>query len=357
MAVNLKATRFPNIYKSETGIFYVRCWLSGKLFKKRLDATSLKVAALEAVRKIEKMRKEVEISTPFDDAVDEWLNHEVKRPELRPRTVEAKRFQCSLVKGAFGDKPVNLITMEDVDRWWEDLSRLRKMAYGGQKERSRVGGDLSARTRNLALAAMSSVFKYQLARGLMRFNPAEHIRKIPSDSRRPVMPSVEDFKRIITEIRRVKNDSESADVLEWMAYSGMRIGEVRLMKWEDITEDQILVNGVKGTGWRVLPIFPPLARIIKSKREEWGQYLPSDRVFLLDDPRVVLKRACQRLGLPHMTNHDMRHLFITTAREKGVPDGTIAKWVGHKDGGALLSRTYSHIRDDHSRIMAERMDW
>lgn len=357
MPITLKATRFPNVYKSDNGIFYVRCWVAGKLFKKRLAAASLRVAGLEASKLIEDRRSELSDVLPFDSAVKEWLEHEEKRPELRPRTVEAKRFQCSHILGAFGEKPVNLITMDDVDRWWKELSSVKKMAYGGQKERSRIGSALSARTRNLALSAMNSVFKYHMERGLIRFNPAEHVKKIPSDSRRPVMPSVDDFKRIIAEIRKVKNDSESADVLEWMAYSGMRIGEVRLLKWEDVTDDQILVNGVKGTGWRVIPIFPPLARIISRKREEWGNHVPSGRVFLLEDPRVVLKRACKRLGLPHMVNHDMRHLFITTAREKGIPDGTIAKWVGHKDGGALLARTYSHIRDDHSMLMAEKMDW
>jgi hypothetical protein len=27
---------------------------------------------------------------------------------------------------------------------------------------------------------------------------------------------------------------------------------------------------------------------------------------------------------------------------------TIAKWLGHSDGGALAMKTYGHLRDDHS---------
>jgi len=34
---------------------------------------------------------------------------------------------------------------------------------------------------------------------------------------------------------------------------------------------------------------------------------------------------------------------------------TIAGWVGHKDGGLLVAKTYGHLRDTHSFEMAKRM--
>ena len=34
---------------------------------------------------------------------------------------------------------------------------------------------------------------------------------------------------------------------------------------------------------------------------------------------------------------------------------TIAAWVGHKDGGLLVAKTYGHLRDTHSHEMAKRM--
>ena len=33
----------------------------------------------------------------------------------------------------------------------------------------------------------------------------------------------------------------------------------------------------------------------------------------------------------------------------------IASWVGHKDGGVLVAKTYGHLRDTHSFEMAKRM--
>lgn len=33
----------------------------------------------------------------------------------------------------------------------------------------------------------------------------------------------------------------------------------------------------------------------------------------------------------------------------------IAGWVGHKDGGVLVAKTYGHVRDEPSFEMAKRM--
>jgi len=45
-------------------------------------------------------------------------------------------------------------------------------------------------------------------------------------------------------------------------------------------------------------------------------------------------------------------MFITRAIELGVDVKTIALWQGHKDGGLLILRAYSHVRPIHSQRMA-----
>ncbi len=51
----------------------------------------------------------------------------------------------------------------------------------------------------------------------------------------------------------------------------------------------------------------------------------------------------------------MRHYFVSNAIEAGVDFKVIAGWVGHKDGGVLVAKTYGHLRDAHSFEMAKRM--
>ena len=68
-----------------------------------------------------------------------------------------------------------------------------------------------------------------------------------------------------------------------------------------------------------------------------------------------MERVCELAGLAIFTHHCMRHYFVSNAIEAGVDFKTIAAWVGHKDGGLLVAKTYGHLRDTHSFEMARRM--
>ena len=48
-------------------------------------------------------------------------------------------------------------------------------------------------------------------------------------------------------------------------------------------------------------------------------------------------------------------MFIVRAIERGVDVKVIAEWQGHKDGGTLILRTYSHVNPIHSQRMAALM--
>ena len=68
-----------------------------------------------------------------------------------------------------------------------------------------------------------------------------------------------------------------------------------------------------------------------------------------------LTRACSVLGIPRITHHDLRHLFATRCIESGVDIPTVARWLGHVDGGALAMKVYGHLRSQHSQEMATKV--
>jgi hypothetical protein len=35
--------------------------------------------------------------------------------------------------------------------------------------------------------------------------------------------------------------------------------------------------------------------------------------------------------------------------------GRLGEWLGHKDGGTLVAKTYGHLRTEHSAAMAQKM--
>ncbi|MFE2188313.1 hypothetical protein ACFXB5_48950, partial [Streptomyces sp. NPDC059455] len=44
--------------------------------------------------------------------------------------------------------------------------------------------------------------------------------------------------------------------------------------------------------------------------------------------------------------HDLRHTFISMCLQNGIPEHTVAAWVG--DSVDELRRTYSHLLKDHA---------
>ncbi|MFB6525280.1 tyrosine-type recombinase/integrase [Streptomyces sp. NPDC056399] len=63
------------------------------------------------------------------------------------------------------------------------------------------------------------------------------------------------------------------------------------------------------------------------------------------------KPTLRRLGIKDENNelptfHDLRHTFISTCLQNGIPEHTVAAWVG--DSVEELRRTYSHLLKDHA---------
>ena len=63
---------------------------------------------------------------------------------------------------------------------------------------------------------------------------------------------------------------------------------------------------------------------------------PKDSVMLVRECQKAMDRAAKIVGIPRITHHDLRHLFATRCIESAVDIPTVSRWLGHKDGGALL---------------------
>ncbi len=72
----------------------------------------------------------------------------------------------------------------------------------------------------------------------------------------------------------------------------------------------------------------------------------------LQAKQPVLSEKLQHIGF-----HDCRHHFISMCVMSHVDFMTIAKWVGHKDGGVLIGKVYGHLADEHRRNMAQKVSF
>src|SRR5262249_29855409 len=143
-------------------------------------------------------------------------------------------------------------------------------------------------------------------------------------------------------------------------YSGMRLAEATALLWRnvDFSRSSFTVTGgeqgTKNHEPRTVPLFPAMAEVLQRIQGD-NVVDPSDRVIPISTAKTALARACDDPGIPDFTHHSMRHYFVSNAIEAGVDFKVIAGWVGHKDGGVLVAKTYGHLRDTHSFEMAKRM--
>ena len=152
------------------------------------------------------------------------------------------------------------------------------------------------------------------------------------------------------------------DLCELLAYSGCRLNEATSLTWSDIDFDKktfTVTGGEKGTKnheARTVPLFPALEAFLKRLLDRHDEApAPSQRIVPIKGARTAMIHACKLAELPHFSHHHLRHFFCSNAIEAGVDFKAIAGWLGHKDGGLLVARTYGHLRDEHSAVMAQRM--
>jgi integrase len=139
--------------------------------------------------------------------------------------------------------------------------------------------------------------------------------------------------------------------------------EALQVQWRhiDFNKDSILVTGgelgTKNYSQRSIPLFAPAKTLLLKISN--GKKMPvTATVFNHKSSKTALKHASKAIGLPegeYFTHHDMRHFFCSNALENNIPDHVIAAWLGHKDGGILVRKTYGHLRASHSTEMAKLM--
>jgi integrase len=101
-------------------------------------------------------------------------------------------------------------------------------------------------------------------------------------------------------------------------------------------------------------MIPALRRLLEKLREE-QQPQSGDRICKLSECQGALTRACRLVGCTRLTHHSLRHLFATRCVESGIDIPTVARWLGHSDGGMLALKIYGHLRREHSQNMAAKV--
>ena len=232
---------------------------------------------------------------------------------------------------------------------------------------SEFGNRYGATTTNGTLSILRRVFDIAVDTGARYDNPArmKEVKRARVRRKELRLPEPDQFAALIKEVEGIGSgfSPHCADAIEFFSYAGPRLKEAARIFGRDcsFTKNEIVIRGDAKTGtknWEIrrVPMIPEMRKLLERLKTERGEQAFLDNPV----PKVrkfnrSLKRACKKLGLFHLTHHDLRHLFATRCIESGVDIPTVAKWLGHKDGGVLAMQTYGHLRDKHSADMAQKV--
>ena len=327
--------------------YYAILKRSGKQIKRSLKTVDCALARRrlsDLQEKASRLSREESAKITFNGLREQWLQAVIG--SMKPSSFLRQSQILKSLGKFFGAMVVRRITKADVEKW---------AATRSQKA--------SARTFNYERQTFVRVLDYAARDGLIIDNPARIIKHRKQPRQKVIIPTKDQCNALVEAIRDLKATAHEAAILcEFLAYSGCRLREATEMLWGDVGFDlkQFTVTGgargTKNLEARTVPLFPALEEFLLKLRDSLPQKpSASDRIFSIQSAKKAMESACRNAGLPHFTHHHMRHFFCSNAIEAEIDFKAIAGWLGHKDGGLLVAKTYGHLRDEHSAAMAKKM--
>ena len=353
-------TPFANLLRYKPSkTYFARIRVRGKLIRRSLETQSLTVAKMR-LSELEKKERQIADSQTavaggkmtFGDALAVFRVH-LQGGQTKAKKPRSKAYREERIAALLKSWP----TLEKTDVRKISKSDCLNWAANYQATGSK-GKPVSATNFNNTKDSLKLVLDVAIDKGARYDNPAKEIKRAKVVLKEIKLPSQEEFQKVLDTIKH----KSVADLVRFTAYTGMRIGEVRKITWQDVDfeKKQIAVRGDDETGtknWNrpYTPIIPELKTLLERLRDENPDRKPTDSVMARKEFRGSVKTVCAKLGIPYFNHHAMRHLFITRCMELNIPVSVIAKWVNHKDGGALILKRYSHVRPAHAAEMADRV--
>lgn len=280
-------------------------------------------------------------SKTFADASAEWLRYSEHDRSVALSTLRDYRRTAKTLEKAFGpETPVDRIDAARVEVYREEL------IYEGR---------LSRRTIQKMMVLLYMIFKRAKRRGWITANPAEEVERIQVQASGDF--NVLEPAQVFAVARAAVNEADAA-LFTVAAFTGLRMGELRALRWGDIEFGNHLVfvrrnlphgapidmaKAPKSGKVRSVPLIDQAAAALDklSRRESFTE--PTDLVFCSpvgtprdDGPiRRAFYAALNGAELGHLrtktdpiTFHDLRHTFGTLGA-RIWPLNDLQAYMGH----------------------------
>ena len=296
--------------------------------------------------------------TPLTEYAEKWLS--TARSKVKESSyVKYWNLMYSYIIPELGALEWSSLNRETVELY---VSRLR--TSGGRKQKG-----LSAKTVSDVMSVLRQIARYA----------SEHGAALPFDLSLVTVKKEEPEMKILTRKQqeklsrflqeKIENDFDYRDLGVLLAlYTGMRLGEVCALRWEDVsfpeqavfvhrtmqriqTKDdplrktKIIITSPKSrSSTRWIPLPEKLLQLLARCRKGNSGYILTGCEGSYVEPRSM-ERYFQKLlkaaGLEKINFHALRHTFATRCVEEGFDTKSLSEILGHSNVNITLNR-YVH---------------
>ena len=236
---------------------------------------------------------------------------------------------------------------------------------------------LARKTVRDMVAVLKSIVKYGNKHGIFHFEEWEI--EYPTDTENKLLPTLSlNHQRILMNHLIEQPTQQNIGVLLALC-TGMRIGEVCALQWEDVdftqriitvrhtvgriyncelkTTERIHTSPKTKNSCREIPISKQLFQSLKTVRKQSQSPYVVGTSTQSKEPRSYrdyFSRLLKRLNIPHLVFHGLRHTFATRCIESQCNYKTVSVILGHSNVATTLN-LYVHPNLSQKKKCIDRM--
>ncbi|MCR4661345.1 MAG: site-specific integrase [Clostridia bacterium] len=301
----------------------------------------------------------------YEKFLNIWMEDYVKIKNKKRTTIVYKNLIEKHIKPQLGKLSLKHLNMFVLQIF------LNKLINSGN---ARNGCGLSSSTIQMIMVILKSSMNMAEKLELIKTNPTINLIRPKTIKKRVECFSLEEQKMIEKYVFNHRKNKPYYLGIIICLYTGIRIGELLALKWEDIDfNNQILMitkacyegkdeNGLYTKiidtpkticSTRNIPLPNQVVELLNEmKRTSKSDYIISKngKDIMVRSYQRSFESILRKLNINHKGFHSLRHTFATRAIELGMDIKTLSEILGHKNASITLN-TYAHSLNKHKREM------
>ena len=313
-----------------------------------------------------------EKSILFNDFLQKWLG-DIKLMHAPSTYVKYQQLAAKHIIPYFKDVPLQEITKEVLEKFRDILQEEQPETPGEKRSKGTVHSVLMLINQIMKMAYQQKLVTEPAAVSFGRRKRKTIVRVFSSTD----LPKLEHFIKA--------NPSNANRGIYLCLYTGLRLGELCALKWEDVnlhegylhiksTVQRLPIDKDDSGGKTALALSPPkssssqrlvpIPSSIIPDLKKWAQNASPGNFILTDHPNHPMeprtmqyqyKRCLAYAGVPYLNFHTLRHTYATRCINLGIDPKTLSEILGHSDIKITMDY-YFHSSFEFKKNQIERLN-